>query len=1660
MLSLATLMVLSSLTILISIPRVASAYSPHGPIVISSNADFTPANGVTGGSGSWDSPYVIEGWEIDASTATGVSISNTDAHFIINNSYIHSGGTVFRGIEFSSVQNGAIDRSVISDNLEGVSISSSTKVNMTSNKVYGNAGNGVYITSSQNVRIASNQVYDNIGNGIYFYYCYPSTIIDTNTISVNAGNGIYLWRCMDFEITGNTVSGNDAHGVALKDTTNITVTSNTVDSNKETGIRLDQSDHAGIVNNTISLNGAGGVSLGGSSYANIDSNNISNGGISLGFNSDNSNITSNNISVGDYGIIVASSMNTYIASNSISQFTYYGIWLASSYGTLANDNSRITSNNITRNWDGIHVWGSRKVNITSNNVSYNSNCGIYVAPPLVDPASTEVGIISNTVSGNTKEGIYIGSSSTFIEARSNIVSGNLDGIYAGGSTASINIISNNVSNSAQVGIHLDSTTGASVYHNYIIGNAVQALDNKGLENSWDNGYPSGGNYWSDYTGVDWYNGPNQNIPGSDGIGDTPRIIDTNSSDRYPLMYLYGSPSSPTSLQAVRGDLHVNLTWLAPVSDGGHPITHYRIYRGMVSGGETFLIEIGNFLNYSDLGLTNGQTYYYIVSARNSVGEGPRSNEASATAAALPLPPIGLTAVPGNRIVTLNWSPPSYDGGLPVTGYRIYRGIVPGGETFLVAVGNVLTHADGGLTNGVTYYYEVAAVTGAGEGLKSNEVNATPATIPGRTRQLNAVGGDAQITLTWRAPANDGGSPITNYTIYSGTTSGGEAFRATVGNVLTYLDTGLTNGVTYYYTVAAVNVMGEGRASAEASATPYGVPSEPRSLSAVPGNQQITLTWNAPAKDGGYPIINYAIYRGLSSGAEALLTTIGNVTTYLDTPLTNGVTYFYKVAAVNTLGEGNLSAEASATPRTVPGPPTGVVAMSTYTSAIVEWQVPIDMGGSPVTNYSIYRGISPGGESLLVTVGNLLSYTDINVTNGQTYYYVVSAINIAGEGPKSLEVRVTIPNHPSAPLNLLAISGEREVSLTWDPPASDGGALITNYSIYRGFLSGGETYLTTIGVVTNFLDTGLTNGVAYYYRVTATNPVGEGPGSNEAMAVPSGLPSPPSIVSAVGIDSEIVLDISPPADTGGLQINTYKMYRGTSPDGEVFIADIGTPSTHFDAGLTNGIMYYYKLSAVNANGESNLSEEASAMPRALPSQPLNPQATAGFGQVQLTWRTPASDGGYPITAYKVYRGMTSGSETLLADLSTILSYADLAVTNGQRYYYKVSATTEVGEGPPSAEVAATPMTPPATPSPPQNLVALAGNGQVALTWIAPSSDGGSPVTGYSLYRSTVAGGEGFLGTVGNILSYTDAGLINGQTYYYEITASNLAGESGRSNEANAKPATVPGQPTGLVAVAGNLQATLTWNAPANDGGSSITNYVIYRGATSGSETVLATVGNVLTYLDADVNVGRAYYYSVSAVNAKGEGPQSGETSVTISQPPNVAPTCSITAPAQGADISGRVAIRGVAADTDGNIVVVEIRVDGGPWMGASGKNAWSYAWNTKLFSNGQHTIEARSYDGEDFSQVASVTVSVNNPADQGPSGAGGSSDAVGIALFIALLVLAVLLYLLFLKKKRPEETPAEHPEIPPKEEIPEKAAEEEWHGDYEAEADSLEESHQP
>src|SRR5439155_16583572 len=162
------------------------------------------------------------------------------------------------------------------------------------------------------------------------------------------------------------------------------------------------------------------------------------------------------------------------------------------------------------------------------------------------------------------------------------------------------------------------------------------------------------------------------------------------------------------------------------------------------------------------------------------------------------------------------------------------------------------------------------------------------------------------------------------------------------------------------------------------------------------------------------------------------------------------------------------------------------------------------------------------------------------------------------------------------------------------------------------------------------------------------------------------------------------------------------------------------------------------------------------------------------QVTLNWRAPSSDGGSAITGYTA-TASPGGASCSTAGLSCTV--ADL--TNGTSYSFTVAATNAVGTGPPSAPASATPAT---TPGAPTGLTATRGNGQVTLNWSAPSSDGGSAITGYNVAASP---GGATCATGG--LSCTIGGLTNGITYSFTVSATNAVGPGPASAPASAAPA---------------------------------------------------------------------------------------------------------------------------------------------------------------------------------------------------------------------------------------------------------------------------------
>ncbi|MDD5502418.1 MAG: fibronectin type III domain-containing protein [Candidatus Thermoplasmatota archaeon] len=279
------------------------------------------------------------------------------------------------------------------------------------------------------------------------------------------------------------------------------------------------------------------------------------------------------------------------------------------------------------------------------------------------------------------------------------------------------------------------------------------------------------------------------------------------------------PAKVAGLNATPGNGQVSLSWPAPY-DGGSAIIKYRVYRSATAGGAATLIGEPATANYVDTGLVNGQAYYYGVSAVNAAGEGVKSDTVSATpqpASVLPTTPLGIHASSGIGWINITWNLPDSNGGSAIVRYKIYRN----GGAYASVDSPKAYYNDTGAASGVSYSYAISAVNAVGEGPKSAGITASalvPPAAPAKVTGLTAAAGNGQVSLSWTAPAN-GGSAITGYKIYWGTTSTPASAIAASGTATTYIHTGLTNGQIYYYQVSAVNALGDGAKSNVVSATP-------------------------------------------------------------------------------------------------------------------------------------------------------------------------------------------------------------------------------------------------------------------------------------------------------------------------------------------------------------------------------------------------------------------------------------------------------------------------------------------------------------------------------------------------------------------------------------------------------------------------------------------------------------------------------------------------------------------------------------------------------------------------------------------------------------------------------------------------------------------------
>lgn len=492
-------------------------------------------------------------------------------------------------------------------------------------------------------------------------------------------------------------------------------------------------------------------------------------------------------------------------------------------------------------------------------------------------------------------------------------------------------------------------------------------------------------------------------------------------------------------------------------------------------------------------------------------------------------------------------------------------------------------------------------------------------------------GNRYLVLSWSAPAGDAArAPVSGYVLrYTGADGGGGAVTfdtPTTG----YRAEGLTNGVRYCFTIAAVNAAGQGEFSASPGTAECGTPDVRPEAPAAPavtfGNREIAIRWSPPLNQGS-PIKNYQVR--ISGGRQELSAELGVATQFTWSGLNNGTDYTFEVRAQNSSVENGGWSDWSALsapehPLTLPDAPAQPQVQRGDRQVRITWAAPYD-GGDTITRYQVRSSIA-GAWVDVTPQGATNGHTWENIPNGTDVSFQVRAVNRdprstnpGNISPPSAVVRTcSVPDAPGQPQ---ATRGDASATVTWSPPGAQGCAI----SEYRITSSAGTTQTAPAGA-NRHVFTGLTNGTSYTFTVTAINEVvtvdGRSPSPSPASAavVPAGPPLVTNVTGATNVGVRQVRVDWSAANANGSPITEYQI---SVNDGAWSSVGTGTSVTRTEA--SNGATYSYRVRAVNSVGPSvQTGSQSSVTTWDFPGTP-NVTASGGDQRVNGSWNTPANNG---------------------------------------------------------------------------------------------------------------------------------------------------------------------------------------------------------------------------------------------------------------------------------------------------------------------------------------------------------------------------------------------------------------------------------------------------
>ncbi|MXQ65788.1 hypothetical protein GQ466_17330 [Actinomadura rayongensis] len=993
--------------------------------------------------------------------------------------------------------------------------------------------------------------------------------------------------------------------------------------------------------------------------------------------------------------------------------------------------------------------------------------------------------------------------------------------------------------------------------------------------------------------------------------------------------------APTAIRATAGDGRATVSWTPPSRTGGSPVTGYTVTSA--PGGKTVQVTRGQ-KQALITGLKNGTAYTFTVAARSAAGPGKRSAASEpVTPTGKPAAPTQVTAAPGDRSATVSWTPPRDSGGAPVSEYTVTA--TPGGATMRTRRTSL---AFSGLRNGTTYTFTVRARNARGTGASSEA--STPVTLsrtftaltspsaPGAPTQVTAVPGDRQARVSWTAPADDGGSPITGYTVTS--SPGGLTATAAAGDTSATV-TGLTNGTAYTFTVKATNSVGDSPGSTPStSVTPPGA----IVLDAQIGGPKVTLTTTVALQDGRIRFSGVAGQR-VSVHFSGSSFAYGKAAVSLVGPSGSGLVAPYKYWSGSYVIEPLVLPSAGEYSVVVDplDDVTGSVGVQVF--EVADQVLAASVGGSAV---QVSTSV-PGQRSLVRFSGSAGQRVSAGFS-GSSFVYGKAAVSLVGPSGSELVAPYKYWSG-SYVIEPLVLPSAGEYSVVVDPLDDVTGSVrVQVFEVADQVLSatvngpavqvatsipGQNSRIQFAGTVGQQVSLKLSNSTYGYGNATPSllkpdgtvMQTGSPYWSNGAYTYgPLTLPADgtytflidPKMDAAGGVAAQVTGesgDVATSVTVGGATTTvitaagkngtvTFSGQKDTPVvvnltgnsygAGNLKVSIVGADQSELVAAqtLTSTARTFGPIT-LPATGPYTivLDPQADAVGQVTvgvdipPGPPTQVSATAKPGGATVTWTAPAANGGSARTGYVV----TSSPGGLTATASAGATSATVTgLTNGTAYTFTVAARNAGGDGAQSSPTA--PVTPVDVPGKPAAPTTQLGSTQVTVSWTEPGDTGGLPITSYTVKSSP--GGQ--TTTVsGDQRSVVVTGLTNGTAYTFTVTATNARGTGPVSDQsAPVTPAAVPDRPTGAAAVLGDRQATVTWTAPASDGGAPISSY-----------TVVSSPGGRTTTVPADARTaavqgltnGTAYTFTVYATNVAGNGAASEPTTPVIPVGPPGSPT---------------------------------------------------------------------------------------------------------------------------------------------------------------------------